>query len=67
MDDLIYRMIEKEKEKIKMKNDLLYMARSLGFDGESREELDRLCDNHNVSDDMRKQMVNEYEEGYFDW
>jgi phage terminase small subunit len=52
---------------MKMKNDLLYMARSLGFDGESREELDKLCDENNVSDDMREKMVKEYEEGYFDW
>jgi hypothetical protein len=50
-----------------MQNDLMYMARSLGFDGESREELDRLCNEHNVSHEMREMMVKEYEEGYFDW
>ncbi len=49
-----------------MQNDLLYMARSLGFDGDSREDLDRLCDEHGMSDEMRQQMVNEYEQGYFD-
>jgi hypothetical protein len=55
----------REKDK-KMQNDLLYMARSLGFDGDSREDLDRLCDEHGMSDEMRQQMVNEYEQGYFD-
>lgn len=50
-----------------MENDLLYMARSLGFDGEPIEALDRLCDENKVSDDMRQKMVKEYEEGYFDW
>lgn len=49
-----------------MKNDLLYMARSLGFDGDSMEDLDRLCEQHNVSEEMRQEMVREYEEGYQD-
>ena len=48
-------------------NDLLYLARGLGFDGESMVELEKLCDQHNVSQDMREKMVKEYEEGYFDW
>jgi hypothetical protein len=56
-----------EKKERTMENDLLYMARSLGFEGESREDLNRLCDEHKVSDDMREKMVKEYEEGYFDW
>ena len=47
--------------------DLLYAARSLGFDGDSMEDLNRLCDEHNVSDEMREKMVKEYEEGNFDW
>lgn len=50
-----------------MENDLLYMSRSLGFDGESIEDVYRLCDEHGVSDEMREKMVKEYEEGYFDW
>ena len=48
-------------------NDLLYLARGLGFDGEGMESLHKLCDKHNVSPEMREMMVREYEEGYFDW
>lgn len=50
-----------------MENDLLYMSRSLGFDGEGVEEVYRLCDEYRVSDEMREKMMKEYEEGYFDW
>ena len=47
--------------------DLLYMARSLGFDGGTMDDLNRLCDEHNVSNDMREKMVKEFEDGHFDW
>lgn len=55
------------REKTMENNDLLYLARGLGFDGEPMVELEKLCDQHNVSQDMREKMVKEYEEGYFDW
>jgi hypothetical protein len=50
-----------------MENDLLYMARGLGFDGEGIESVYALCEKHNVSEEMKNLMVKEYEEGYFDW
>jgi hypothetical protein len=56
----------REKEK-KMENDLMYLAKGLGYDGESVEMLYKLCDEHKLSDDMREKMLREYEEGYFDW
>jgi len=56
-----------KKERKKMENDLLYMARGLGFDGEGIESVYALCEKHNVSEEMKNLMVKEYEEGYFDW
>lgn len=51
-----------------MENDLRYLARGLGYDGESEKELEKLFVEYNVVSQEEKDMLRrEYEEGYFDW
>jgi hypothetical protein len=51
-----------------MENDLMYLAKGLGFDGEPIESLEKLFLEYNVVDvEQKEKMLKEFEEGYFDW
>ncbi len=47
-------------------DELMIVAYNMGYDQDSRDELDEYCDHMNVSDDLRVKMVEKFEEGYDD-
>jgi len=50
-----------------MNDELKMMVREMGFDGCGERELERFFSEHNVSEEDRVVLLEEYEEGYFDW
>ena len=50
-----------------MNEELKMLVREMGFDGCGERELERFFVEHNVSEEDRVVLLEEYEEGYFDW
>jgi hypothetical protein len=50
-----------------MNEELKMMAYAMGFEGCGERELERFFVEHNVSQEDRVVLLEEYEEGYFDW
>ena len=50
-----------------MNDELKMLVRGMGFDGCGERELERFFVEHNVSEEDRVVLLEEYEEGYFDW
>jgi predicted secreted protein len=47
-------------------DELMIAAYNMGYDQDSRDELDAYCDHMNVDDALRIKMVEKFEEGYCD-
>jgi len=50
-----------------MNDKLKMLVREMGFDGCGERELERFFVEHNVSEEDRVVLLEEYEEGYCDW
>ena len=47
-------------------DELMAAAYKMGYDQDSRDELEAYCDHMNVNDDFRAKMIEKFEEGYDD-
>jgi hypothetical protein len=56
-----------ERRKERMNDELRMLVREMGYDGCGERELERFFVEHNVSEEDRVVLLEEYEEGYCDW